>query len=251
MQMDLTQAQRPRRGRPHEGEAQQARHQHQARHRHGHLYSQESTRQAGKVHCAVGAWNRILTCLLHKPITITYGGLFTKIWATETALCAAHFRTLSPMTQKFRARSRVGSARKRPTYTLSGAVASVAGVGYSILESGSMTLTPLLSCNTASAPATPTPRSKLACTARLWPKNTGTRTAVALIAKCGKPSIRRVSSQRRRSSRDRPSASRASTCGITLNAIWRPKARPLAVLPLSMATVSAASSSMAPRPLPD
>src|ERR1019366_2114735 len=111
------------------------------RHRHGHFYSQKSARQAGKVHCAIGAWKRILTCRLHKSITITYCGLFTKIWATETALCAAHFRTLSATTQKFRARSRVKSRRMRPTYTLSGAIANVAGVGNSAAESASMTLT--------------------------------------------------------------------------------------------------------------
>src|SRR3984957_6124706 len=249
--MDLTEAERPRHGRPQKRRRQQARHQYQARHRHGHFYSQESGGQADKVHCAIGAWTRILTCLLHNPITITYCCLFTKIWATETALCAAHFRTLSATTQKFRARSRVKSARRRPTYTLSGAIDSVAGVGNSLLESASIRLNPVPRCNTAAASAALTGRWKLACTARLCPKNTGTRTAVALTWICGRSSTLRVSSHRRRSLRDTPSASNASTCGITLKAIWRPNARPLAFLPLNMATVSPASSSMAPRPLPD
>src|SRR5580704_7824945 len=211
--MDLTEAQRPRHGRPQKGGGQQARHQHQARHRHRHFYSQESGRQADKVHCAIGAWKRILTCLLHNPITITYWCLFTKIWATETALCAAHFRTLSATTQKFRARSRVKSARNRPTYTLSGCNANVAGVGNSMAESASMTEIPVPRCSTAAESATRTGRSKLACTARLWPKNTGTRTAVALISRSGRPSTRRVSSHKRRSSRELPPSSRVSTCG--------------------------------------
>src|SRR3984957_6789834 len=183
--MDLTEAQRPRHGRPQKGRGQQTRHQHQAGHRHRHFYSQESGRQADKVHCAIGAWKRILTCLLHNPITITYWCLFTKIWPTETALCAAHFRTLSATTQKFRARSRVKSSRKRPTYTLSGAIANVAGVGNSAAASASMTLRPLPRCSAVEASATLKGRAKRACTARLWPKNTGTRTAVALIARPG------------------------------------------------------------------
>ncbi len=41
--------------------------------------------------------------------------------------------------------------------------------------------------STAAASATPSRRSKAACTARLWPKNTGTRTAVALTAKLRQP----------------------------------------------------------------
>src|SRR5580698_5396071 len=177
--MDLTEAERPRHGRPQKGRRQQARHQYQARHRHGHFYSQESGGQADKVHCAIGAWTRILTCLLHNPITITYWCLFTKIWATETALCAAHFRTLSATTQKFRARSRVKSARRRPRYTLSGAVANVAGVGNSADESVSITAIPLPRCSTSLAAAAVSGRSSRACTARECPKNTGTRTAVA------------------------------------------------------------------------
>src|SRR6202041_132212 len=158
IQVDLAQAQRPSRGRPQKGWGQQARQQHQATHRREHFYSQESGGQAGKVHCAIGACNRILTCPLHKPITISYWGLFTKIWATETALCAAHFRTLSATTQKFRALSRVKCARNRPTYTLSGCKANVAGVGNSSADSASMTESPVPHCSTRAASATRTGR---------------------------------------------------------------------------------------------
>src|SRR5260221_6275294 len=99
-------------------------------------------------------------------MTISHWGLFTKIWATETALCAAHFRTLSATTQKFRALSRVGSARSLPTYTLSGAVANVAGVGNSRVESASMTEIPFAASNPAVASASHHSRPNVASTAR-------------------------------------------------------------------------------------
>ena len=127
-----------------------------------------------------------------------------------------------------------------PRIPYPGLIASVAGVGNSLEESGSTSESPLPRCNTSAAPATRhgaleagmhgeavaekhrhTHRRRIDLKLRTAEDSLGFLPQAPLLARVC------------------PSSSSASTWGMTLNAICRPKARPRAFLPLSMATVSA------------